>query len=75
MTVAEKLRRKRNMTITTSATVSSISNCTSATEARIVVVRSVSTTTCTEAGSELRSCGISALIRSTTAMIFAPGWR
>ena len=38
MMVAAMLRRKRNMTITTSATVSISSNCTSLTEARMVVV-------------------------------------
>ena len=41
ITVAERLRRNRKMTITTRATVSINSNCTSLTEARIVVVRSV----------------------------------
>ena len=41
ITVAERLRRKRKMTMTTRATVSINSNCTSLTEARIVVVRSV----------------------------------
>ena len=40
MIVAQKLRRNRKMTITTSATVSSNVNCTSATEARMVSVRS-----------------------------------
>src|SRR5216684_1098940 len=55
--VADKVRRKRKMTITTSATVSISSNCTSRTEARIVVVRSVRTATCTEDGNEVVSCG------------------
>ena len=41
MIVAAKLRRNRKITITTSPTVSTISNFTSSTEARIVVVRSV----------------------------------
>ena len=40
MTVAQKLRRNRKITITTSATVSINVNCTSATEARMVSVRS-----------------------------------
>ena len=40
MTVAQKLRRKMKITITTSATVSSSVNCTSATDARMVWVRS-----------------------------------
>ncbi len=63
------------MTITTSAMVSSSSNCTSATDARIVLVRSVRIRTSIEAGSVEVSCGSSALIRSTTVMMFAPGWR
>ena len=41
MIVAERFRRNRKITITTSATVSISSNCTSFTDARIVVVRSV----------------------------------
>ena len=49
------------MTITTSATASSSSNCTSRTEARIVSVRSVSIATSTAAGSDALSCGSSAL--------------
>ncbi len=41
MIVAQRLRRKRKITITTRAIVSIRVNCTSFTEARIVVVRSV----------------------------------
>src|SRR5216684_1807569 len=55
--VADRLRRKRKITITTSATVSISANCTSLTEARIVVVRSVRIETCTEEGKEFVSCG------------------
>ena len=61
------------MTITTSATVSISSNCTSDTEARIVVVRSVRIDMLTDDGSPALSCGSSFLIRSTTSMILAPG--
>ena len=43
MMVAATLRRNRKITITTSATASSSSNCTSCTEARMVVVRSLMT--------------------------------
>ena len=75
MTVAARLRRKRKITITTSATVSISSNSTSLTEARMVVVRSVRTRTCTEAGRLVCNCGSSFLMRSTTAMMLAPGWR
>jgi hypothetical protein len=53
--------------------ISSIS--TSRTEARIVVVRSVRIETFTAEGSDALSCGSSVLIRSTTAMMLAPGWR
>ena len=75
MTVAARLRRKRKMTITTSATASISSNCTSRTEARMVIVRSVSTATSTAAGSDACSCGSTRLMRSTTSMTLAPGWR
>ena len=41
----------------------------------MVVVRSVRMSTFTAEGSDARSWGRSALIRSTTAMMLAPGWR
>ena len=41
----------------------------------MVIVRSVSTATSSEAGSVSRSCGSSALMLSTTSMTLAPGWR
>ena len=63
------------MTITTSATASISSNCTSDTEARIVVVRSVSSETSTLPGSVSFNCGSSALARLTTSIMLAPGWR
>ena len=75
MMVAETLRRKRKITITTSAMVSISSNCTSLTEARMVVVRSVSTCTLIACGSEAFNCGSSCSMRSTTLMMLAPGWR
>ena len=50
ITVAFTLRRNRKITMTTSATASISSYWTSRTEARIVVVRSVSTLTSTELG-------------------------
>ena len=55
ITVAESVRRKRKITITTKATVSISSNCTSSTEARMVLVRSVNMETFTAAGKELFS--------------------
>ncbi|MNN09585.1 hypothetical protein D3C81_1224710 [compost metagenome] len=75
MMVAGILRRNRKITSTTSAIASSSSNCTSSTEARMVVVRSVSNCTWTDAGSAFCSCGSRALMRSTTSITFAPGWR
>ena len=75
MIVAASVRRNRKITITTSAMVSISSNSTSFTDARIVVVRSVRICICTAGGSDARSCGNSALTRSTTAMMLAPGWR
>ncbi len=41
----------------------------------MVMVRSVSTLTCTVAGRLVCNCGSSFLMRSTTAMMLAPGWR
>ncbi len=75
MMVAGMLRRNRKITITTSATASSSSNCTSATEARMVVVRSVSTAMSMLAGRVSLSCGSRALARLTTSITLAPGWR
>src|SRR5579875_3090994 len=57
ITVADRVRKNRKITITTRATHIINSNSTSRTEARIVVVRSVSTATLTEEGSEACNCG------------------
>ncbi len=73
--VVDSRRRKRKITSTTSATVRPSSSCTSAMDARMVVVRSVSTETWTAGGSVAESVGSSALMRSTTSIVFAPGWR
>ena len=75
MIVAGRLRRNTKITMTTRATASSSSNCTSATEARTVTVRSVSVLTCTPPGKVDVSEGSNALMRSTTSITFAPGWR
>jgi hypothetical protein len=61
------------MTITTRAMVSSNVNCTSATEARIVCVRSLRTWTLTVGGIAACSCGKAALMLSTVWITFAPG--
>ena len=73
MIVAARLRRKRNITMTTSAIVRTSVNWTSSTEARIVVVRSVRVVISMEDGSEALSWGSRRLMRSTTAMMLAPG--
>ena len=75
MIVAGRLRRKTKITATTSPMASSSSISTSSTEARMVVVRSPSTRTSMEAGSDACSCGSSAFTRSTVSMTLAPGWR
>ena len=75
ITVARRLPRKRKITSTTSTTASTSSKFTSRTDARMVLVRSVSTVTWIAAGSELSSWGRSAFTRSTTSMTLAPGWR
>ena len=61
MIVAQKLRRNRKITITTSATVSSNVNCTSLTEARMVSVRSEMMLTLMADGIEACSTGSIAL--------------
>ena len=75
MIVAAKVRRKTKMTATTRAMHRQSSNSTSATEARTVVVRSVRTVILIAGGIVARSFGRSALMRSTTSMMLAPGWR
>ena len=73
MIVAGRLRRKRRITSTTNPTASPSSNSTSRTEARMVVVRSVSTVTSTAAGKALFSSGSLAWTRRTTSITLAPG--
>jgi len=73
MKVAAADRRKTKITSTTRITARISSNCTSCTEARMVVVRSVRTSTFTEAGRPADSVGRSRFTRSTTSMMLAPG--
>ena len=73
-TVAATLRRKTKITPTTSATVSRSSNWTSLTDARIVIVRSVSDRDLDRLrAAALLSWGRSSSTRSTTSMMLAPG--
>src|SRR4051812_6032484 len=73
MTVAQTLRRKTKITITTRATVRSRVNWTSRTEARIVWVRSLKVVTWIAGGIAAVSWGRAAMILSTVAMTLAPG--
>ena len=73
MKVGQKRRKKTKMTITTSEMLSKSENCTSSTEARIVVVRSLSWKILIEGGIHFVSCGSAARIRSTVSITFAPG--
>ena len=73
MSVAEALRKNTKITATTRPMASASSVCMSLTEARMVVVRSVSTCTSIDAGSVLCNWGSKALMRSTVSMTLAPG--
>ncbi|MNN21526.1 hypothetical protein D3C81_1348520 [compost metagenome] len=75
MMVALKRRRKTKVTITTRTMAISSSCCTSLTAARMVWVRSVSTDTSRPAGRLSVIDGSRALMRSTTSITLAPGWR
>src|SRR5215471_6539178 len=73
MIVARTLRRKRKITITTSAMVIASVNSTSCTEARMFVVRSDRMLTLMVGGIEACSVANAAFIASTVVMTFAPG--
>ncbi len=65
-------RMNSSTTISTSVMVISMVYCTSATDARIVVVRSEMMVSLMLAGSHCISCGRSCLMRSTVSMTLAP---
>src|ERR1700733_11256092 len=75
MTVAQKLRRKMKITMTTSAIVRINVKRTSETDARMVAVRSDAIETLMAGGMEDSSCGSSALTLSTVVITLAPGTR
>ena len=75
MIVAEKLRRKMKMTMTTRHMVSISVNLTSATDSRIGWERSLRDANLIDAGICACSCGISSLTRSTSSTTFEPGCR
>ena len=72
MAVARPLRRKRKTTSTTSATERSRLFSTSASEARMVMERSMRTVRSALSGSQERSCGSMDFTLSTVSMILAP---
>ena len=73
MSVAQKLRKNSNTTITTRPMVSTIVNSTSCTDARIVAVLSRIVSTFMAGGMFAVSRGSSLLIWSTVSMTLAPG--
>ena len=75
MIVAEALRKKTKITITTSAMVNSNSNSTSSTDARMVVVRSLMIRMSMPSGRDALICGRIFWTVSTTPMMLVPGWR
>ena len=75
MAVAERLRRKRKMTITTRHRLSRRVSFTSRTESRMDSERSIRISRLIAAGICARKVGSSALIASTTSTVLVPGWR
>ena len=75
ITVAHGLRRNTKTTSTTRPIDSSRVACTWRKEARMVVVRSRTTSRLMVGGMEARSEGSSAITRSTVSMMLAPGCR
>ncbi len=72
ITVAQIVRRKTKITMTTSPIVSIIVNCTSCTAARTTSERSDTISTFTEGGTASSSFGIIFLIVSTSSMMLVP---
>ena len=75
MMVARPLRRKANTTITTSAIEIASARSTSRSDARMVVVRSITTSMSIASGIVARSLGSRSFTRSTVSRMLAPGCR
>ena len=75
MMVAERFRRNRKITMTTSPRVSTMVNSTSRYDSRIVSERSYKMSMLTEGGSSVRKTGRRFLTPSVTSMVLVPGWR
>src|ERR1039458_6439004 len=72
MKVGQNRRKNRKITITTSEMLTTSDNSTSSTDARMVVVRSLSTISFTDGGIQRCSRGNCVLIRSTVSITLAP---
>jgi len=73
--VADHVRRNRRTTRMTSATLSKSVNCTSAIDARMVPVRSLTTASRASPGRARCSRSSSTRMRATVSTMLAPGWR
>ncbi len=75
MNMARRSRRKTKTTPMTRTTDRMRVRCTSSMEARMVLVRSITTLRSITGGMEAFNCGISFVMASTVLMMFAPGSR
>src|SRR5208282_6745282 len=75
ISVAERFRRKRKITSTTSTTARNSVNFTSPTDWRIETERSYKMCIWTEGGMIARNCGNNVFTASTTSTVFVPGCR
>ncbi len=75
ITVAERLRRNRKITITTSAKVSRSVNCTSLADCSMIVLLSRKTPSSTEVGNLSRNIGSRFRTARATATVLVPGCR
>ena len=73
--VARQLRRNRKTTRTTRQTATTSVRSTSRNDARMVVVRSITTSTLIALGMDARSCGSIAVMLSTVSIMLAFGCR
>src|SRR5436190_17320966 len=71
--VADTLRRNRKITMMTREMAIASVSCTSATEARTEIDRSINTCMLIDGGTNARYCGIRLRMESTTATVLASG--
>src|SRR3979409_2446064 len=75
MIVAGIVRRNRKITMTTRQIAIASVSCTSVTDSRIEIERSLSTSILIDGGTDARYCGSRLRTRSTTATVLASVWR